>query len=120
MLSTFFYVESPYEHTEGPNAAIPKKNNDKLIDRPQASDLLTNISGKKESAIIVTYGRRRVGKTELLKQTFQNRHILKFERLEGLHQANQITSVLWQLSEYAGNPLIAKLKLDTWKEVFWE
>ena len=93
-------------------------DNKKLVPRPHESNLLTNIGKNTESSIIVVYGRRRVGKTELLEQTFKNRHILKFEGLEGLDQAKQIANVMWQLSEYAENPLIAKLKLDTWKEVF--
>ena len=35
-----------------------------------------------EAAIIVIYGRRRVGKTELIEQFFRQRHILKFEGLQ--------------------------------------
>lgn len=39
--------------------------------------LLKKISSTKEASIIIMYGRRRVGKTELLEQTFRTRKLLK-------------------------------------------
>ncbi len=79
---------------------------------------LSNIGNCLESCILVVYGRRRIGKTELLEQVYADRNILKFEGLYGKSQKDQIAHVLWQLSEYAGNPLLAKLSLGSWTEVF--
>lgn len=72
----------------------------------------------KESSILVVYGRRRVGKTELLEQVYANRNVLKFEGIKGKTQEEQRALVLWQLSEYAREPLIAKVKVESWIEVF--
>lgn len=71
-----------------------------------------------EPAILVVYGRRRIGKTELLEQVFAERNILKFEGIKGKSQEEQRAHVLWQLSVYLEDPLLAKLKMDTWVEIF--
>lgn len=68
--------------------------------------------------ILIVYGRRRIGKTELLEQVFADRNILKFEGIRGKTQEEQKAHVLWQLSEYMQDPLLAKLKMDTWVEIF--
>lgn len=69
------------------------------------------------AAIIIVYGRRRVGKTELIEYALHNRHLLKFEGLEGKSTQEQINAVLHQLAKYAEDPKIAKLNLTTWLEV---
>lgn len=79
---------------------------------------LTEIGKSQEPSILVVYGRRRVGKTELLEQVYADRNILKFEGIKGKSQDEQRTHVLWQLSEYLNDPLIRKLNMDTWVEVF--
>jgi AAA+ ATPase superfamily predicted ATPase len=71
-----------------------------------------------EPAILVVYGRRRIGKTELLEQVFAERNILKFEGIKGKTQEEQKAHVLWQLSGYTQDPLLARLKMDTWVEIF--
>ena len=71
-----------------------------------------------EPAILVVYGRRRIGKTELLEQVFAKRNILKFEGIRGKSQEQQKAHVLWQLSEYVQDPLLSKLKMDSWVEIF--
>src|SRR3989338_300420 len=72
----------------------------------------------KDPSILIVYGRRRIGKTELLEQVYADRNILKFEGIRGKSQEAQIDHVLWQLSEYIQNHLIAKLKIISWTEVF--
>jgi AAA+ ATPase superfamily predicted ATPase len=79
---------------------------------------LTALGTAEEPSILVVYGRRRVGKTELLEQVYAHRNIIKFEGIRGKSQEDQISHVLWQLSEYTQNPLISKLKLQSWVEVF--
>ncbi|MBI2343456.1 MAG: AAA family ATPase [Deltaproteobacteria bacterium] len=79
---------------------------------------LARLAHAGEASIIVVYGRRRVGKTELIEQTYRKRNILKFEGIEGGSEQQQRQQVLWQLSEYLHDPLIAKLRLTTWTELF--
>lgn len=79
---------------------------------------LTALGEKKEPSILIVYGRRRIGKTELLEQVYADRNILKFEGIQGKSQEDQMAHVLWQLSEYTQNSLIAKLKITSWVEIF--
>jgi uncharacterized protein len=75
--------------------------------------------GQGEGAkIVVVYGRRRVGKTELIEQTFANRQLLKFEGLERQGKTRQIAQFLETLARYANDLNVAKLKLSSWREVF--
>ena len=79
---------------------------------------LSSIGKTIDPCILVVYGRRRIGKTELLEQVYATRNILKFEGLYGKSQKEQIAHVLWQLSEYTGSPIFSKLSLNSWTEVF--
>ncbi len=69
-----------------------------------------------EAAIMVVYGRRRVGKTQLIEQTLGKRNLLKFEGLEKQPQADQIKQILYQLAIYTDEAHISKLNLETWVE----
>ena len=44
---------------------------------------LESIQQNQTPAIIIVYGRRRVGKTELLEHIFKKRNLLKFEGIQG-------------------------------------
>lgn len=92
--------------------------NQSFIGRPCELDLLHKIGNEQNPAIIITYGRRRVGKTELLEQTYRDRNIFKFEGLEGKPQEEQREHVLEELAEYCDDPYLTKLKLNSWKEIF--
>lgn len=91
---------------------------DNFVGRLSERARLTALGEVAEPAILIVYGRRRIGKTELLEQAYADRNILKFEGIRGKPQAEQRSHVLWQLSEYVKDPLISKLKMDTWVEVF--
>lgn len=87
--------------------------------RTYERELLLDIASKQtEACIIVVYGRRRVGKTELIEQTFADRQILKFEGIEGQNTQRQQATVLSELSKYAEEPLLAKITPDHWLDVF--
>lgn len=98
----------------------PKKVplNKQFIGRSNELEELAKIANMDEASIIVTYGRRRVGKTELLEQAFRNRNILKFEGIESTPQSEQMRNVIWQLSLYANEPLLSQVSVASWKEVF--
>lgn len=101
--------------------------NTKFVGRAQERVRLDEICQKNEAQFIVVYGRRRVGKTELIEQYFQKRKILKFEGVEippkdqrtlTQRQEYQIRQCLERLAVYLENPLIAKLALERWTEFF--
>lgn len=92
--------------------------NTRFIGREHEFSLLAQIERQHEASIIIVYGRRRVGKTELLEQTFRDRNILKFEGLEGKSENAQKTHILTELAKYFEDPYIAKLQLNEWKEIF--
>lgn len=92
--------------------------NRQFIGRTFELSRLAQIEEAGEASIIVVYGRRRVGKTELVEQAFRNRNIIKFEGIEGEPESSQMKHVLSQLSEYVGDPLIARLDLKSWAEIF--
>lgn len=70
-------------------------------------------SGRAEFAIIS--GRRRIGKSELIKQFMRGKRALYFEAIEHAPQAMQINHFLVQLSEQLKVP---KYDCKTWREVF--
>ncbi len=95
---------------------IPEMKN--FIGRIREKERLLKIASSKEASIIIMYGRRRIGKTELLEQTFRDRNLLKFEGIEGLSEKAQRANAMSQLATYAENPLLAKTVIDTWREFF--
>jgi AAA+ ATPase superfamily predicted ATPase len=88
-----------------------------FIGREPEVHRLENIAAQPGAKIIIVYGRRRVGKTELLEQTFRKRNLLKFEGQENLAQALQMQFVMQQLADYAQEPLLSKIKATDWVEV---
>lgn len=93
------------------------KNNPDFIGRKNETDYLKGLLKKKEASILVLYGKRRIGKTELVEQVLKKQNILKFEGIQGEPLYEQIRSFLHQLARYAEDPLIRDLKYDTWLPV---
>lgn len=98
--------------------ALQVTENKSFIGRDTERTKLKDICLDPDPSITVVYGRRRVGKTELLEQALADRNLLKFEGIEGLNTSAQIKQVLRQLSQYAKNPMIADLNYETWTPVF--
>ncbi len=95
----------------------PIEKNEEFIDRMNEVTRLSSIAGLSGSHIIILYGRRRVGKTELLEQVFRNRQILKFEGRDKITPDQQMQFVMQQLAQYAEQPLLAKVTVSTWVDV---
>lgn len=89
-----------------------------FIGRLVERDLLGEISRQDQAAILIIYGRRRIGKTELIEQTYRCRNLIKFEGIEGQRQTEQMRVVMQQLAEYVQQPLLKKIQVSNWTEVF--
>lgn len=76
------------------------------------------------SAVAVIYGRRRIGKTLLIRQALRGRDILFFEALEERPRREQISHFMFQLNrqlEAANRPRMPTATApETWKEAFLE
>ena len=94
--------------------------NKHFVGRQHEVKELEELCEKPDAKIIVVYGRRRVGKTELLEQTLRTNGLLKFEGRENRTEEQQMQFVMEQLAEYAGEPLLARLVVNDWIEVFKE
>ncbi|MEQ1825953.1 MAG: hypothetical protein ABL921_08390 [Pirellula sp.] len=71
-----------------------------------------------EAALIVVYGRRRVGKTTRVEKAFASRHLVKFEGIEGKSDAFQIAHFAATLRRYFKHPKIDSAIPTTWTEAF--
>ena len=94
------------------------KKHKNFLGRENELEKLKKIASVKESSIIIMYGRRRIGKTELLEQSFRDRNILKFEGIEGLAEKEQLASAMSQLAQYTGDLILSKVTIDSWREFF--
>lgn len=103
------------------------KINPHFIGRKKEWQRLAALHARDEAAIIVMYGRRRVGKTELIEQFFKGDKVLKFEGLQADAKNNkssdeerqiQIRECLIRLASYLEDPKIAKLLLPSWTGFF--
>ncbi len=92
--------------------------NDKFFGREKEWTTLEKIGQTDEASIMIVYGRRRVGKTELLEQVYRTRQLLKFEGIESLPESEQMHRIMMQLAEYAEEPLLGDIQPDNWTQVF--
>ena len=100
------------------------KHNPRFIGRKHEIERLDDLLSRDEASFLVVYGRRRVGKTELIEQYFGDRCVLKFEGIEpdsagkGATQPEQILDCQKRLARYVENPLIARAACDGWTDFF--
>ncbi len=92
--------------------------NPSFVGRQEERAALLEVDARPDPSIVVVYGRRRVGKTELLEQTYRERNLLKFEGLESGNPARQMEHALYQLAQYAGDSAIERLRFTRWLEFF--
>jgi len=92
--------------------------NEQFIGRDLEVERLQMIDKSGKSCILVIYGRRRVGKTELIEQTYKDRYLIKIEGLENKPQQDQIKHVMYQLSRYLEDQYVANIQMNSWVGVF--
>ena len=89
-----------------------------FIGRQRYLDRLHMLWKRKQSGLIALYGRRRVGKTELIRVFSKDKVVWYFEAIEGADTATQVKHVLRQLSHILKEPYLADLNYDDWPLVF--
>ena len=95
-----------------------KSQNTTFIGRNDEEKRILEATQAKEASIIVVYGRRRVGKTELIEHSLSERNLLKLEGVESGNTQAQMVRVLYQLSKALGDPNITRMLFNTWLEFF--
>ncbi|HNA62719.1 MAG TPA: hypothetical protein PKW79_06550 [Rhabdochlamydiaceae bacterium] len=90
----------------------------RFVGRQEELKYVLEASKMKEATILVIYGRRRVGKTELIEHAFRDRNLLKLEGVENGDKNDQMVRVLYQLAKALNDPFIAKMRFHTWLELF--
>jgi Archaeal ATPase./Archaea bacterial proteins of unknown function. len=71
-----------------------------------------------EANILVVYGRRRIGKTELIEHAFLDRNLIKLEGVEDGDKKAQMVRVLYQLAKILDDKHITHMQFNTWLELF--
>lgn len=93
------------------------EKNKEFVDRIYEIKKLNSIASQPEASIIIVYGRRRVGKTELLEQVLCQRNLLKFEGRDRIASSEQMQFVMRQLAHYSEQPLLSKITITDWVDV---
>jgi AAA+ ATPase superfamily predicted ATPase len=86
----------------------------KFIGREQELKSLADLNAK-ENAIVVIYGRRRIGKSLLIRQFLKDSKALYFEGLEGQPTKRQLRNFVLQLNHQAGTHFAP---VKNWSEAF--
>lgn len=92
--------------------------NKKFVGRTQEKKIIEDFCHLKEAAILVVYGRRRIGKTELLEQTLIDKKILKFEGIEGQTPQESKIHFTKTLLKYTPDLPSNLIKNDSWLDLF--
>ena len=99
--------------------------NPSFVGRNRECNSLQECRGRDEANFVIVYGRRRIGKTELIEQTFKDEMVLKFEGIETDQKTNgaevtkiQISQCARRLAKYLENPVLSKLQLGSWTDFF--
>ena len=88
-----------------------------FIGREKELRALGNIISSDRSTVGVIYGRRRIGKSELIKKAFDKEKVLIFEGLENRPKQDQLTHFVFQLI-YQARQEFSGTKAKTWQEAF--
>ena len=89
----------------------------KFIDRDRELDSLDKFWHKKEAQFLVIYGKRRVGKTELIKQFMKNKPHLYF-LAERINEHENLKTLGEIVGEYFDDEILARNGFDDWNWFF--
>jgi uncharacterized protein len=90
----------------------------KLIGREEEQKILLSALTSNESEMVAVFGRRRVGKTFLIKQTYQERIVFELTGLQNGNAQNQLQNFAVQLETFSQSPMPVA-KPENWLEAFF-
>jgi AAA+ ATPase superfamily predicted ATPase len=88
-----------------------------MIGRKEERRLLINATNKTDAEFIVVYGRRRVGKTYLIKETFENKFTFYYSGIAGVGKSQQIEEFGRALQKYGHT---TSSQMQSWFDAFDE
>jgi len=90
---------------------------DRFVDREEELDFLNEQYRSESAAMVILYGRRRLGKTSLIQAFAGDKPYLYFLATEESEQLN-IQALKNQIALYTGNALLAQASVDNWEILF--
>ena len=72
---------------------------------------------KRESGFVVIYGRRRVGKTTLIKQFIKDKNALYFLTSQESSKQN-MSNLITKIAQFTGQSYLENAHLESWEHVF--
>lgn len=100
------------------NLVIKLHQSFRFVGRKEELKYIADAANRGEAGILVIYGRRRVGKTELIEHVLHDRNLLKLEGIEDGDTQAQMIRILYQLSKALNDRHIAHMQFSTWLELF--
>jgi AAA+ ATPase superfamily predicted ATPase len=94
------------------------KENASFAGRGTEQATLKKLAHRKHASIIVVYGRRRVGKTELIEQTLRKEPLLKFEGLERQGRRAQLDNFARTMAYYLERDEKITPHFTSWLDAF--
>lgn len=88
-----------------------------FINRHKELDTLTSEYNRNGSSFVVIYGRRRIGKTALIRHFCQDKNNIFFLASEENESENR-NNFQQLVAEYTKNDLLASVKIDRWELIF--
>lgn len=89
----------------------------RFINREKEKDFLESEYLKDTPSFVVIYGRRRIGKTSLIKEFIKDKSALFFLATEESEAENR-NAFKSAVAEYIHNPLLAQADVGSWEELF--
>jgi len=90
---------------------------EKFIDRKKELEFLNDEYKKKESSLVILYGRRRIGKTSLIKEFGKNKDIIYFLATEESESQNMM-ALKNLIAENLKNNLLSVIQSINWEMLF--
>lgn len=92
------------------------ENNDRLIGRERECEELKWAVNSKRSELVIMYGRRRIGKTFLVRKFFNDTYCFHFVGAHKQKKYQQLQNFREALASYSGNPNLPQL--TDWHQAF--
>lgn len=89
----------------------------KFVDRAEDMATLEEQFAADEAAMVVIYGRRRVGKTALISEFLKDKHGLYFLATEESEEQNRV-AFQREVAAFTGDRLLGQVRVDDWEVLF--